>query len=119
MQAQEQPGQFHMDEAAYRPAPAPPWWRAVLNLLSHPASPAVLAALMLFGLLFAFHQVVSGAVEQGQQRRMITAVQAQIEWRCRIRADSGHRAACAPTGEVPALKDGRGRDIAVLTTASQ
>ena len=112
MEAQEQSGQFDVDEVAYRPPRPSAWWGGALNLLSHPACPAVAAALLLFGLLFAFHQVVSGAVEQGNQRRMTTAAQADGAWRCRVLHGSVLRTACAPAGEAPAPNTAHGRETA-------
>jgi len=44
--------------------------------------PAILAALAIFGLLLAFHQVVRGAVQQGELRRKATATHAEAVWRC-------------------------------------
>jgi hypothetical protein len=44
--------------------------------------PGTLAALAIVGLLLAFHQVVRGAVEQGELRRKATAMQAEAVWRC-------------------------------------
>lgn len=42
----------------------------------------LLASAMLFGLLFAFHEVVQGAVRQGDLRRQANAVYADATWRC-------------------------------------
>jgi hypothetical protein len=44
--------------------------------------PGILAALAIVGLLAAFHQVVRGAVQQGELRRIATAVHAEAAWRC-------------------------------------
>jgi hypothetical protein len=43
----------------------------------------ILAALAAVGLLVTFHQVVRGAVQQGESRRIATAVHAESVWRCK------------------------------------
>ena len=45
--------------------------------------PAVVATLTLIALLAAFHQVVRGAVQQGEMRRQATATLADAVWRCK------------------------------------
>jgi hypothetical protein len=45
--------------------------------------PVVVAALTLIALLVAFHQVVRGAVRQGETRRQATATLADAVWRCK------------------------------------
>lgn len=48
-----------------------------------PAWPGVALVLVNFGLVVAFHQVVRGAVEQGDARRKATAMHAEAVWRCK------------------------------------
>jgi hypothetical protein len=45
---------------------------------------AILALLAGLGLLLAFHQVVRGAVQQGQLRHKTAAMQAETAWRCNV-----------------------------------
>ena len=45
--------------------------------------PGALAALLVVGLLVAFHQVVQGAVDQAMLRRQTAALHAEADWRCR------------------------------------
>jgi hypothetical protein len=42
----------------------------------------ILATLTSAGLLLAFHQVVDGAVKEGEQRREATATRAEAAWHC-------------------------------------
>jgi hypothetical protein len=73
-----------------RSRPFPPW----LAALHAPELPAIVAALVLFGLLFAFLQVVRGAVRQGESRRVVAAAQAEALWRCNILRDRAERNQC-------------------------
>jgi hypothetical protein len=65
-----------------------------LDALHAPELPAIVAALVLFGLLIAFHQVVRGAVRQGESRRVVAAAQAEALWRCNILRDRAERNQC-------------------------
>lgn len=47
-----------------------------------PMWPAMLATLGIVALLLTFHQVVLGAVEQGDLRRQVAATQVEATWRC-------------------------------------
>ncbi|MES2877679.1 MAG: hypothetical protein V4713_04595 [Pseudomonadota bacterium] len=53
-----------------------------------PAWPGILAALLIFSLLLAFHQVVRGAVEQGAVRLKATALYNVGALRCNSLRDS-------------------------------
>lgn len=44
--------------------------------------PKVLGAILILGLLMTFHQVVSGAVQQGELLRKSSALKAEATWRC-------------------------------------
>ena len=48
-----------------------------------PAWPGVALILVSCGLVVAFHQVVRGAVEQGDTRRKGAATHAEAVWRCK------------------------------------
>ena len=76
--------------------PVPPW----LAALHAPELPAIVAALVLFGLLFAFLQVVRGAVQQGESRRVAAAAQAEALWRCSILRDRADRNQCRLTVQI-------------------
>jgi len=56
-------------------------WPDALRL---PLWQAILAVLAILSLLLAFHQVVLGAVQQGELRRKATAMQAGAAWRCNV-----------------------------------
>ena len=45
--------------------------------------PVALAALLIVGLLVAFHQVVQGAVNQAMLRRQVAAQHVEADWQCR------------------------------------
>ena len=47
-----------------------------------PVWPGIVAMLGIIGLLLTFHQVVLGAVQQGELRRQATATHAEATWRC-------------------------------------
>ncbi len=76
----------------------------------------VLAALAALGLLLAFHQVVRGAVQQGELRRTATAAHAVATWRCGTLANAATRASCLaelaamPRGFEAAVAGGTARD---------
>lgn len=50
--------------------------------LRSPVWHGIIAALAISGLLLAFHEVVSGAVQQSELRRRADATQAQSAWVC-------------------------------------
>jgi hypothetical protein len=58
------------------------------------AAPRILAALAAVGLLVAFHQVVRGAVQQGELRRLASAVHAEAVWHCNALRGSHMRDSC-------------------------
>lgn len=57
--------------------------------------PSILAALVGFGLLLAFYQVVRGAVDEAALRRQVVAHQADAIWRCQRAPDHGASQHCA------------------------
>ena len=65
------------------------WWARLPEPVRAPAWPAIFASLIILALLLAFHQVVRGAVQQGEVLRMATATHADAVWRCN--ALQGHR----------------------------
>ncbi len=54
----------------------------------------VLGTLIVLGLLMAFHQVVLGAMQQGELHRKATAVKAEASWRCNTLGGPGEGEAC-------------------------
>lgn len=59
-----------------------PWWQPILIALRSPAALIVVATLLSLALLLALHEVVLGAVRQGELRRMAVAKHAEASWRC-------------------------------------
>jgi hypothetical protein len=47
------------------------------------AWPGIALILAMFGLVVVVHQVVRGAVEQGEMRRKAIAARSEAEWRCK------------------------------------
>lgn len=54
----------------------------------------VVAFLVIIGMLFAFHWVVRGAVQDGEFRRQANATQATAAWRCNMLRDLPARGSC-------------------------
>lgn len=108
-----------------RPKPTLPWRQAHTRLaepagwamgarglrwphaLRLPLGHAILALLAGLGLLSAFHQVVLGAVQQGELRRKTAAMQAETAWRCNFLSGTRSRELClAQLHTTPPLRDG-------------
>ncbi len=64
------------------PSSLPLWWSDLLTGAHSPFWPGMLAAMTILGLLLAFHQVVSGAVLQGELRLQAVALHANATSRC-------------------------------------
>ena len=45
--------------------------------------PAILATLIILGMLLAFHQLVRGALRQSELRHKVVALHAEATWRCK------------------------------------
>lgn len=58
------------------------------------AWPGIVMTLVIIGLVLAFDQVVSGAVEWGETRVKATAMQAEAAWRCKALQIPGVRVDC-------------------------
>jgi|CXWL01.1.fsa_nt_gi hypothetical protein len=67
------------------------WWQAVVWA---PLWAVILAVVAVVGLMLAFHGVVRGAVEQGEERRLATAALTQATWRCNALRGLGASGAC-------------------------
>lgn len=67
---------------AARPQRLQPGWHRLPAAARSPVWPGLLGALLIVGMLLAFHQVVHGAVQQGALRHKATAVHADATWRC-------------------------------------
>lgn len=59
-----------------------------------PTWPGILAGLLIFSLLLAFHQVVRGAVEQGAVRQKATALYNEGVLHCNSLRDPGASGSC-------------------------
>lgn len=58
------------------------WWRGLGPAQRALVWPAILAALVIFAQLLAFHHVVSGALQQGELRLKANASYKEATWRC-------------------------------------
>lgn len=58
------------------------WWQRLPAGAHSPLWPGIVAALVIFGMLLAFHQVVLGVVQQSELRHQASAMQAKATWRC-------------------------------------
>ena len=77
-----------------RPSPPPPWWQRAFHALSVPAWATLLAAVVGFGLLVSFQQVVAKSVLQAEQRRTAMAAQDRKLWRCNLLPAGAGRDQC-------------------------
>ncbi len=59
-----------------------------------PVWPGLLAALIIFGMLLAFHQVVREAVQQSESRHQAAASLAEATWRCKLSRDVEASGSC-------------------------
>jgi hypothetical protein len=62
--------------------------------LRSPVWTGLIVSMGILGLLIAFHQVVRGAVRQGESRRMAVALHADALWRCHAMRDPNPRESC-------------------------
>ena len=76
----------------------------------------ILATLTILGMLLAFHEVVQGAVRQGDLRRQADAIHAEATWRCRALRGLGASDNCLQ--RLQALAPGAATPPAQVTTAS-
>lgn len=63
----------------------------------------VLAALALLALLLTFHEVVRGAVRQGEQRRATVAAHELASWRCTTLRTTRLRDDCRAALDAPVV----------------
>lgn len=70
------------------------WWQQLPSAVRAPIWPRILAALLILGMLLAFHQVVREAVQQSELRHKATAIQAAATWRCRTLGGLGASQSC-------------------------
>lgn len=71
-----------------------PWWQQALRAMSLPVWATILAALVGFGLLIGFQQVVAQSVVQGEQRRTATAAHDRTVWLCKLLRGGPSRDQC-------------------------
>lgn len=69
-------------------------WSRFLDLLRSQLTFAVLATLITLSLMLVFHQVVLGAVAQGELRQQARNLQSQALWRCNSSPDTHGRDNC-------------------------
>jgi hypothetical protein len=67
---------------AIRHSQVVPWWSGLSANERHPVLLGVVGTVLILGMLLAFVQVVSGAVEQGKARRGATAAHLVATARC-------------------------------------
>ncbi len=79
---------------AIRNSQVAPWWSGFTANERHPVLLGVLGAVIILGMLLAFLQVVSGAVEQGEARRGATAAQQAATARCTAMRGPSAQDAC-------------------------
>jgi hypothetical protein len=77
------------------------WWLHLPPALRAPVWPSALAALIILALLLGFHEVVRGAVKQGELLRMNTATRAEAVWRCNALNGARVRASCLAQLDAP------------------
>lgn len=70
------------------------WWQHLPAGLRLPLWPRLLASLVILGMLLTFHQVVRGAVQQGELLRKASALQTEANWRCNSARDSRANDSC-------------------------
>ncbi|MDO8248729.1 MAG: hypothetical protein Q7T78_03285 [Rhodoferax sp.] len=83
------------------------WWHHLPVWVRSPLWPGMLATMTVLGLLLAFYQVVSGAVQQGALRHKAAAMYSEATWRCNtlsgLRAREGCRSQLNAVASAEAL----------------
>jgi hypothetical protein len=77
----------------------------LVTAMRSPVWPGILAALIIIGLVVSFHQVVRGAVQQGESRRKATATRVEAGWRCNTMRSLVARADCLLRLDAPTRDD--------------
>ena len=70
-----------------------------------PVWSGLVATLIVLGMLMAFHQVVRGAVQQGELRQQAIATHAAATWRCNALNGTGASGSCLSQLNAP-IRDG-------------
>jgi hypothetical protein len=70
------------------------WWHHLPVWVRSPLWPGMLASMTVLGLLLAFYQVVSGAVQQGALRQKAAAMYSEASGRCNTLSDLRAREGC-------------------------
>jgi hypothetical protein len=73
------------------------------TVMHSPLWPGILVTLAIVVLLMSFQQVVSGAVQQGESRRIAAALRADAAWRCNTMRGSRLRDDCVARLDAGAL----------------
>ncbi|MHB8949438.1 MAG: hypothetical protein ACYC4S_10275 [Rhodoferax sp.] len=107
-----------VDDIAARQRPQPQGWGRFAAGLQSPVWLTVLGSLVILGMLTAFHQVVHGAVQQGQLLHKTNALQAGAIGRCHMLP--GRDASDRCLQQIKALANDNGlTDAASMQLASQ
>lgn len=64
-------------------------WSGLRAAVLSPLWLGLLGSLMIMGMLLTFHQVVHGAVQQGELRHKATAAYVEASWRCNVLQGQG------------------------------
>ena len=75
-------------------SPVRTWTHGVAHVLCSASWQAIAGTLAVLGLLLAFHQVVSGGVQQADLRHKAVAMQAAAIWRCNVLGTPSTRDGC-------------------------
>jgi hypothetical protein len=81
-------------DSAIRRSQAAPWWSGPSTEKRYPVLLGVAGVLLIVGMLLAFVQVVSGAVQQGAARRVATAAQLASNAACTAMRGPSAQSAC-------------------------
>jgi hypothetical protein len=79
---------------AIRHSQGAPWWSGLTANERHPVLLGVMGTVLILGMLMAFVQVVSGAVEHGEARRGATAAHHVAKARCTAMRGPSAQDAC-------------------------
>ncbi len=70
------------------------WWNGLPAWAHSSYWLGILAMLTVLGMLLAFHDVVRGAVQQGELQRLAAATHAEATWRCKVLSSPRERGDC-------------------------
>lgn len=91
----------HIDTPLFERRPARAWEHLLRSPSPASAGALALAAAAALGLLLTLGSVLRGAVEQGEQRRRVTALHWQAVWVCNALPGHERREACLAREQSP------------------